>query len=122
MDELHSSFLVPPECDEFGTEIALLRCEDARIQPISIEWQHDKCNQLNLPFSEPIEQHHILIGKPLGEFQPWQTCKIRGDGNCYFRCLSKMITGSEAHYVNLRNELGCYMVFEGSEKLKDFSR
>ena len=112
--------MVPKNGDDLNAEISFLRHEDAVISPITIELQNEKCQQLNLEFSEPIEQHHILRGEPLANYQPYQTCKIVGDGNCYFRCISKMITGSELNYNQLRNELCRYMVSQGQAKIRGY--
>ena len=72
---LHGCFLFPQDVENFSTEIAFLRHEDARIFPITIEWQRNKCQQLNLKFSGGFEQHYVLTGEPLARYQPYQTFK-----------------------------------------------
>ena len=35
---------------------------------------------------------------------------MRGDGNCYFRCISYLITGDESHYHFIRQAIITHMI------------
>ena len=93
--------------------------------PITEQWQKEKCQLLGIAYVESLEQQPALAGSLLSQFIPWQTEKIGMDGNCFFRCISKMVSGPENHHVKLRAELCRYMVTDGksivNRYLKTFS-
>lgn len=41
--------------------------------------------------------------------KPKKTFAVEGDGYCYFRCLSLLITGSANYNLNIRSQLCCFM-------------
>ena len=75
------------------------------ITPITVEWQKEKCDLLGILFKQTTEQHPTLAGQMLKKYEPWICEDIGADGNCLFRCLSKLISGSEEYYVKLRGEI-----------------
>eukprot|EP00731_Ephydatia_muelleri_P005830 Em0003g78a len=63
-------------------------------------WQRQKCTQLGLTFHSAnnfdIGGPNIVLNRPNTE----TILRARGDGNCLFRCLSQIITGSpDQHYA-----------------------
>ena len=68
---------------------------------------------LGIEYQAEIEQDASLNGQSLKTYQPWRYIDIQGDGNCLFRCFSKILTGSEKHHLKLRGEICRYMVTQG---------
>ena len=52
-------------------------------QPITEQWQKEKCHQLGVPFETYFEQQPTLAGSLLSQFIPRQTEEIGMDGNCF---------------------------------------
>ena len=74
-----------------------------RFYSVDEQWQRDKCNFLGLPFHSP---NGVSRGAPdLVLTQIDSTQRIRGDGNCLFRCFSYLITGSENYHFEIRSRL-----------------
>ena len=74
-----------------------------RFYSVDERWQRDKCNFPGLPFHSP---NGVSRGAPdLVLTQIDSTQRIRGDGNCLFRCFSYLITGSENHHFEIRSRL-----------------
>ena len=62
-----------------------------------------------------MDQHSSMAGQKLQAFAPWLCDSIGADGNCFFMCLSKEISGSEQHHAKLRGEIYRYMVSDGKD-------
>ena len=75
---------------------------------------------LNLQFLEEIDKHSEIIGTVLSNYIPWQCEEIVKDGNCFFRCISKILSGSEMHHAILRQELCRFMVTDGSYLIQSY--
>ncbi|XP_039298709.1 uncharacterized protein LOC120354851 [Nilaparvata lugens] len=75
--------------------------------PIDRQWQETKCIELNINFENPLTCMNFpvksLLAEPLG-IKP-----IVGDGNCWFRSISYIITGSEEHHTIVRKKLVHFM-------------
>ena len=74
---------------------------DYRYFPVDEEWQRQTCSLLNLRFIQPFERESggpdVILTLP-------DTCclrRIRGDGNCLFRAMSFIITGSESQHFEI---------------------
>ena len=67
-------------------------------------WQEQKAHNFDLPLQiKHIEQNVTELGKPV-------QCKdVIPDGNCFFRCISFCITGSEDHFNSVRALIVSYM-------------
>ena len=91
-------------------------------QPITQQWQIAKCQQLGISFCEKFEQQPALTGSLLRKFVPWQTEKISMDGNCFFRTISKILSGSEKNHVKLRAEVCRYIISEGNSIINQYLR
>ena len=89
------------ECDN---EVHITRiCGDGdgfRYHPVDAEWQQRTCETLGLEYVAP---NGIAPGGPEVSLTPPITFRaIKGDGNCLFRALSFIITGSEEQHMALR--------------------
>lgn len=62
-------------------------------------WQSEKCQ---LSWDLTVRQNHVYMTDPIPCDIPVNIKHIRGDGNCLFRSLSYMITGSEEFHFTLR--------------------
>ena len=65
-------------------------------------WQREKCAQLSLRFHNT---NNFQLGGPNVFFNRPNTERIlraRGDGNCFFRCFSQIITGSPDQHYEVR--------------------
>ena len=88
---------------------------DSTIKPITVEWQKEKCSLLGIPYDRPIDQHLTLSGQKLQVYEPLVCDDIGTDGNCLFRCLSKLICGSEDYNAKIRGEISRYMLTDGKD-------
>ena len=62
--------------------------------PVCKGWQKDRCNSLGLPYIHGnIEHHSTQVMVPVN-LCPSSTARIVADGNCFFRSLSFVLTGS----------------------------
>lgn len=57
-------------------------------------------------------------GIPLTE--PRRIYKTKGDGNCYFRCISHILTGSEEGHTTIRDQVVSHMTGEINKRLKNY--
>ena len=70
--------------------------------PVDLDWQISKCNDLEI-----IKKHKAVETKVIS--RPKDVIPIRGDGNCFFRCISYAITGSQAAHKQIRNDIVSFM-------------
>ena len=75
------------------------------------------CEKLGLEFHSTIRQPTNIVGELLCGYEPSMTENIVGDGNCIFRCLSKIITGSQESHSQLRDIIVSFIASEGTTKL-----
>ncbi|KAL5010714.1 hypothetical protein ScPMuIL_013019 [Solemya velum] len=94
--------LSPTEMDvEFQDES---EAEVVLFQPTSIEWRQFfcKCFDFQLLPSHNVDSSTVdQSPHPAGP--PKQIRRTWGDGNCFFRCISKVISGSEKYHAQIRN-------------------
>ena len=62
-------------------------------------WQKKKCVELHLPYHSPNGVQSGSSQTPLGT--PVQCVETIGDGSCFYRSLSYLITGSSRHYMEV---------------------
>ena len=84
--------------------------------PVCKEWQISRCNSLGLNFHYGNNSHHgatlqVMIGISQ---RPIRTGRISADGNCYFRCISFIITGSQDYHEEIRLLVTTYMAHNSS--------
>ena len=72
----------------------------SKITGIYENWQRSKCNLLGITFESTCKQPSHIVGRSLRDYEPSKTEAIIGDGNCLFRCLSKIITVSENNHLS----------------------
>ena len=74
-----------------------------KYNPVDVEWQLRVCRLLGLGFCGP---NRITPGSPNAPLaNPVGFKNIRGDGNCMFRSLSFIITGSEDQHIHVRRAI-----------------
>ncbi|KAI6659383.1 OTU-like cysteine protease family protein [Oopsacas minuta] len=56
-----------------------------------------------------------MAGRRVRDYEPWECSSIERDGNCLFRCLSKLILGSQEYHAKIRGEICRYMVSDGKD-------
>ena len=88
--------------------------DDPRISVIDETWQRSKCDLLGLKFTSVCRQPDYLVGRHLRHYEPWEREEIEGDGNCLFRCFSKLISGSEESHLQLRSIISRFIASEGT--------
>ena len=88
--------------------------------PVTIEWQREKCKLLKIEFKDELDKDREIIGTLLSKYVPWLVEDIVSDGNCFFRCLSKIISGSQIYSETLRQELCSYMLTDGRQNIQSY--
>ena len=83
---------------------------DYRYFPIDEEWQRQACRLLNLRFVQPFERESggpdVILTLP----DTFHLRRIGGDGNCLFRAMSFIITGSEGQHFEIRTSIIAHML------------
>ena len=77
--------------------------------PVCSEWQKIKCQHLGLDY---VKGNHSHISEPQNISRlhnPQARGRIVGDGNCFFRALAVLITGSQEDHVELRALITTYL-------------
>ena len=82
---------------------------DYRYFPVDEAWQREACRVLNLRFIQPFQRESG--GPDVILTLPDTSCLIHigGDGNCLFRAMSFIITGSESQHYELRSSIIAHM-------------
>ena len=79
--------------------------------PVSTDWQQEKCRLLGL--SAYIHGNNISLkiqSRRIGiSLSPLATFRIKGDGNCFFRSLAQVLTGSQDDHEEVRLLVTSYM-------------
>ena len=71
--------------------------------PVTMAWQIEKCDSFNIQLSQKNNSLSSTRRQPLNFSRPDETQNILGDGNCFFRALSFVITGSQSNHAYIRN-------------------
>lgn len=62
---------------------------------------------------------------PLSPIKPGQapirTLKVKGDGNCFFRSVSVLMTGSQDHYIRFRDRITEHMATSFGDQLRGYA-
>ena len=81
-----------------------------RYYPVDDTWQQDICCLLGLRFINPVRYApgglDVILTLPDTSSLKW----IGGDGNCLFRTLCYIITGSETQHFELRSAIVAHML------------
>ena len=78
------------------------------------------CDKIKIKFVNEMEQHRALVKSPLANYIPWQCIPIERDGNCFFRCISHIISGIQDNYELIRGEVCRFIVTEGREFIQKY--
>ena len=86
--------------------------------PVCIEWQTSKCNSLGLNFCQANNLHHGKMQPQMIEVsqKPLRTARISPDGNCFFRCIAMIVTGSQDYHEEMRLLVTTYMISNSSNE------
>lgn len=68
--------------------------------PITKEWQKEKSKLLDIPLEKYIRCSDMK--QFYQDTPPLETLTVRGDGNCFFRAISAVVSGSEAEHMTVR--------------------
>ena len=68
--------------------------------PITKEWQKEKSKLLDIPLEKFIRCSDMK--QFYQDTPPLETLTVRGDGNCFFRAISAVVSGSEAEHMTVR--------------------
>ena len=81
-----------------------------RYFPVDEAWQREACRLLNLRFIQPFQRESG--GPDVILTLPDESCmrRIRGDGNCLFRAMSFIITGSDSQHYEIRSSIIAHML------------
>ena len=93
-----------------------------KISVLSTDWRKNKCDKFGLVYESSMKQPENLVGRRISDYQPWETESIKGDGNCFFRCLSKILTGNENSHIQLCSIIAKFIASEGNTKLAWYFR
>ena len=78
--------------------------------PVDVVWQRNACTTLGLQYCR---SSRLTAGGPHVPLTPPDPCRIKtitADGNCLFRSLSYIITGSQEQHMHLRRVILDHMV------------
>ena len=81
-----------------------------RYYPVDVEWQRQACELLGIRFVRPFQRQdggpHVILTRP--DLRSLRS--IGGDGNCLFRALCYIISGSEDQHEDLRSAIVAHML------------
>ncbi|XP_052126038.1 uncharacterized protein LOC127749946 [Frankliniella occidentalis] len=83
--------------------------------PVPFAWRKERCQTIGL--SKCLKVGPDAAPKSLGAAK--KTESIRGDGNCFYRALSYVLTGEETSHSSVRKKLAAFMKTE--PKVASFS-
>ena len=82
---------------------------DYRYYPVNEEWQRRACDLLGIQFLHPFCRQdggpHVVLTRP--DLRSLKS--IGADGNCMFRALSYIVSGSENQHLEVRNAIVAHM-------------
>ena len=81
-----------------------------RYYPVDVEWQRRACEMLGIRFVRPFQRRdggsHVILTRP--DLRSLRS--IGGDGNCLFRALCYIISGSEGQHEDIRSAIVAHML------------
>ena len=81
--------------------------------PPQPDWLRSKCKHLGIEFITTLIQPLTYIGHQLQSVAPLAELPIAKDGNCLFRAISAVLTGSQKRF-KIRAEVCRYMAVQGA--------
>ena len=94
--------------NERGRRLVRNRCYQSRFTPVDEHWQRTACHNLGLRFLRVCDRDEGGPNVPLT--RPLRVKSIQSDGNCLFRSLSYIITGSESQHAQVREAILHHLV------------
>ena len=77
---------------------------------VDFNWQVDKCLEINAHYDAGLNiSKNLPTSQPYQINQPGRCVKVRGDGNCFFRCLSYLVCGDQTYFNHMRQVLLLHM-------------
>ncbi|BES96986.1 Hypothetical protein NTJ_09799 [Nesidiocoris tenuis] len=103
-----------PSMDSDDDDLVIVSCTDniKWFYPIDSNWQREMCAKFGLKLKKELD---FQCPHAIPALDPLEIHDIAGDGNCYFRCLSYLMTGRDTCYRVLRQKLVNFM--KSNEKL-----
>lgn len=77
-----------------------------RFRPINHKWQKVHCKLLGLIY---VYNDYFKTNKNSVLHPPVECFNIVGDGNCFFRCISLCVTGTQVQHQEIRKIITDYM-------------
>ncbi len=84
-----------------GAEVIIGRVEERLFtySPVREQWQRTMCNAFGWPFHSISRPEHVMSEDNVETLRrAHQDTPIIGDGNCWYRTVSHIVTGTEAHF------------------------
>lgn len=91
------------------------RDDNLKFHPVDSEWQTDKASSLKLSITKITE---TKATDKTSLTNPLQVIDTVGDGNCFFRAISIVLTGTEENHMLVRKQLINFMTI--NQVVKDF--
>lgn len=96
-----SDFQISGDSDDSDLEITeVFELSPRAFCPVDSLWQQKMCKKFNLNLHFPF---NTFLSRPLTNPKAFR--RIKGDGNCFYRCVSYWITGSEDYYAIIRAKI-----------------
>lgn len=106
------------------TNLQLIKCipglsirSEFRFRPINKKWQKFQCEKLGLIY---VGNDFFKNTKNSILHPPVENFKIEGDGNCFFRCISLCITGTQEQHQDIRKIITEY-IQKNEKEVENFS-
>ena len=80
-------------------------CTQVLFRTVDVDWKKEKCQMLGLTLTNNVQNDFNIISRST----PLKIRKVRGDGNCFFRAISIVISGNEGNHLHLRKALRQHM-------------
>ena len=81
-------------------------------KPVCTEWQQEMCGRFNfnLTLKRKSRYSHLNPPSPISiDHEPQKTIRIRGDGNCFFRTVSHIVSGDQEGHTSVRIAIVRYL-------------
>ena len=79
-------------------------------KPVCTEWQQEMCGRFNLTLKRKSRYSHLNPPSPISiDHEPQKTIRIRGDGNCFFRTVSHIVSGDQEEHTSVRIAIVRYL-------------
>ena len=116
-NDIKSTMSCDPEPSEHwggitGFEAPIVRIvwPEYRYYPIDVEWQRQSCALLNVRFVHLFQRESGGSGQILTLPSTSTLQSIQGDGNCLFRAMSFIITGSQSQHFETRSAIMAHLI------------